>query len=184
MELSPLMFFFKKITCWIYQYNGIYIFLSFLSFSFGFWLLRAYTIHRTCPSYALEKRTLTSNGYLVHIWEGVHKFRGNVNVEIVHTCIRTFIHPNIHDPKRNKNVFIPSVANKNSTYEKRFLTGFFFLSFNKKKKKIAASEWQNFLLFPSCKQDALSLAVVTFFFHSVFFFSATFCTKKCAVIVR
>lgn len=135
MELSPLMFFFKKITCWIYQYNGIYIFLSFLSFSFGFWLLRAYTIHRTCPSYALEKRTLTSNGYLVHIWEGVHKFRGNVNVEIVHTCIRTFIHPNIHDPKRNKNVFIPSVANKNSTYEKRFLTGFFFLSFNKKKKK-------------------------------------------------
>lgn len=38
MELSPLMFFFKKITCWIYhQYNGIYIFLSY--FPFCSWLL-------------------------------------------------------------------------------------------------------------------------------------------------
>lgn len=59
MELSPLMFFFKKITCWIYQYNGIYIFL-FLFFSsfFPFWLLRAYMIQLKCQSYAHEKQTL------------------------------------------------------------------------------------------------------------------------------
>lgn len=71
MELSPLMFFFEKITCWIYQYNGIYIFLfsfllfffflffiSFIFFPFCFWLLRAYMIQLKCQSYALEKQTL------------------------------------------------------------------------------------------------------------------------------
>lgn len=41
MELSPLMFFFKKITCWIYQYNGIYIFL----FLFSFFLVFGYSVH-------------------------------------------------------------------------------------------------------------------------------------------
>lgn len=59
MELSPLMFFFKKITCWIYQYNGIYI-LLFLSFFFLFFLLLcAYMIQLKCQSYALEANPAT-----------------------------------------------------------------------------------------------------------------------------
>lgn len=46
MELSPLMFFFKKITCWIYQYNGIYIFSFFFFLSlFLFWFLATPCIH-------------------------------------------------------------------------------------------------------------------------------------------
>lgn len=78
MELSPLMFFFKKITCWIYQYNGIYIFFFFflsLSFCFGFWLLRAYMIQQKCQSYALEKQTLQHKDVLGPYLGGISQIK-------------------------------------------------------------------------------------------------------------
>ncbi len=52
-----------------------------------------------------------------------------------------------------------------------------------KKKNLAASEWQNFLLFPSpCKQRRSFFSSSDIF--SILFFLCDILYKKCAVIVR
>lgn len=182
MELSPLMFFFKKITCWIYQYNGIYIFLfSFLFFfpSFYFWLLRAYMIQLKCQSYALEKQTLQHKRLLGPFLGGIpqiKKYRKCLNCTHMHT----YIHSPKHTQSQMEQINFHSFCSKhNSTYkEKHFITGF-FLSFNKKWKKKILQHLNGRIFCCSLllvNRDALSLAVVTFF--PFCFFSATFCTKN------
>lgn len=148
MKLSPLMFFFKKITCWIYQYSDIYIFF-FFSLLLCFGLLRAYTILLKCQSYALEKQTLQHKRLLDPFSrEGFHKLRSNCKcLDCTH---HTYIHSLKHSPMEQ--IISHSFCSKqNSTIKKHFITVCFCPLLNKRK---TCSIWMAaFSVVPSpCKQ--------------------------------
>lgn len=109
MELSPLMFFFMKITCWIYhKYNGIYIFFYLV---FPCLFLAPLCIHDSTKmaklcTWEANPATLTVTWAILG-----RESTNEVNVQL-YTKLHTSIHLNIHDLKWNKSIFIPSVASK------------------------------------------------------------------------
>jgi len=139
MELSPLMFFFKKITCWIYHYNGIYIGFSFFFPPLFFLLGATLCIHDSIEMSKLctwEAKHRYINGYLVHTWEGLHKLRCNINIWDVYTYMQAYTRTFTlaYTTNSNGTNFHSFCSKTNSTYKEKkafYNEQVFFLSFNK-----------------------------------------------------
>lgn len=109
MELSPFdVFSFKKITCWIYQYNGIYIFFFFCLFFVLFFLVFGDSVHTWFNSNVKAMHLRSENPATQTVtWSTLG--RDSTKIEKTRKYLKkklytyTLIHPYIHNNlKRNK----------------------------------------------------------------------------------
>lgn len=171
------------------------VFIFFFLFSFFFFILFffGYSVHtrfnKNVKAMHLRSKPCNIKMYLVCTWAGSHQLRSKcLNYTHTHARTHTYIHSRRHTQSQMEQINFHSFCSKTKFHllRKTFYNRFFFCSLIKKgKKNLAASEWQNFLLFPSpCEQRcSLSLAVVTFFPLCLFSLRHSV-QKKCAVIVR